>query len=73
MSENDVWEKAAACVRAARETSDPKRRATLICLGGFWLNLARVDPFEIDDEMADHIATMEQMQADMMDASHTVH
>ena len=73
MSQNDVWEKAAACVRAARETSDPRKRATLICLGGFWLNLARVNPFEIDDEMADNIATMEQIQADLIESSPTVH
>ena len=41
VSQSDLWEKATACVKAAHASGDPKRRAILICLGGFWLNLAQ--------------------------------
>jgi hypothetical protein len=73
MSQNDLWEKAVACVKAAHASSDPKRRAILICLGGFWLNLAQVNPVEIDDEMAINIAAAEQMQAELIETSPTLH
>jgi hypothetical protein len=73
MSQTEIWEKAVACVAAARATSDPKKRAVLLCLGGFWLNLARMKPSEIDDEMAINIASMEQMQTDLIESSPTFH
>jgi hypothetical protein len=73
MSQNDLWEKAVACVKAAHASSDPKRRAILICLGGFWLNLAQMDPDAIDEELASNIAAAEQMQAELIETSPTLH
>jgi hypothetical protein len=73
MSQSDLWEKAVACVKAAHASNDPKRRAILICLGGFWLNLAQADPVEIDEELASNIAAAEQMQAELIETSPTVH
>jgi hypothetical protein len=41
MSQNDLWEKAAACVKAGHPSSDPKRRAILPAWAGFGSTLAQ--------------------------------
>jgi hypothetical protein len=73
MSQSDLWEKAVACAKAAGTTSDPKKRSLLVHLGEFWLNLAEVDPFQIDEAMATNIAAMEQVQAELIETSPLFH
>ena len=73
MSQSDLWEKAVVCAKAAHASSDPKRRAILIYLGEFWLDLARMDSFQFDASMAVNIAVIEQMHAELTGMVHTSH
>jgi hypothetical protein len=73
MSQSDLWEKAVACAKAAGATGDPKKRSLLIRLGEFWLDLARVNSFQIDDAMAINIAVMERVQAELIETSPVFH
>jgi hypothetical protein len=73
MSESDLWEKALACAKAVWASSDPKKRAVLVYLGEFWLNLARTEPFRIDDRRAPDIAVMEQIHAELIGINPTFH
>jgi len=69
MSQSDLWEKAVVCAKAAHASSDPKRRAILIYLGEFWLDLARMDSFQFNDPMAFHVAAIERMQDELIGAA----
>jgi hypothetical protein len=62
-----------ACAKAARASSDPKKRAALVYLGEFWLNLARAEAFQIDDGRALDIAVMEQIHAELIGVNPTFH
>jgi len=73
MSASDLWEMAVACAKAAQASSDPNKRAALVYLGEFWLNLARAEPFQIDDGTALDIAVMEQMHAELIGVNPTFH
>ena len=73
MSQSDLWEKAVACAKAAGTTSDPRKRSLLIHLGEFWLDLAGVNPFQIDAAMATNIAAMERVQAELIETSPVFH
>jgi hypothetical protein len=73
MSESDLWENAAVCALAAGASSNPQMRAVLVCLGEFWLDLARMHPFQLDDPMALHIGEVEQMQAELIGMTRTFH
>jgi hypothetical protein len=59
----DPWGNALVCARAAQAASDPARRALLVYLGEFWLELARHDISQINVETAIDLAVIEQMQA----------
>jgi hypothetical protein len=72
MSQNDLWAaNGVACLKAACAATDQKKRAVLIHLGGFWLDLAHAPPAQIDSAMASRIAAMERVQAGLLwNASH---
>jgi hypothetical protein len=72
MSQRDLWDKAAACARAANASSDPERCELLLYLGQFWVNLANVDPF-LDDDMAVDIAMIERVQVELLGRGPTSH
>jgi hypothetical protein len=72
----DLWEKATECVRAIEATDDPTHREMLTLLQTLWTNLANESPF-LGNKLADHIATIGRIHADLMQvvtdnaASHT--
>jgi hypothetical protein len=66
-------EKPVVCVKAALATENPRKRAILVSLGGFWISLAEVMPVQLNDKMAHDIAAMEQMQAELVGMFPTVH
>jgi hypothetical protein len=65
----DPWGNALVCARAAQAASDPARRALLVYLGEFWLELARHDISQINVETAIDLAVIEQMQARIIGVS----
>ncbi len=73
MSKDDLWERAAACVRAAYATPDPKRRALLAYLGNFWISLVEMEPLDIDEVAARNIAAIAQIQAELIGGRSTIH
>ena len=73
MSQNNLWAaNGVACLKAARAAADQKR-AVLIHLGGFWLDLAHAPPAQIDSVMASRIAAMERIQAGLLGTPPTLH
>ena len=44
MSQRDLWDKAAACARAAEASDDPTRREVLTCLGEFSGQFSQCEP-----------------------------
>jgi hypothetical protein len=74
-SQADLWGNADAdaCDLAALATRDPMRRALLVYLGEFWLELARHDTSQISKETALDIATIEQMQWKSLGVNPTFH
>lgn len=73
MSEEDLWEKAAACVQAAHATPDLKMRAVLTCLGNYWISLLHNKPDEIDHDTALTIAEVARAQAELIETQPTFH
>ena len=74
MSHRDLWDKAAACARAAVVTSDPKMREILVCLGEFWLDLAIAKPDDrSDDRIATELAKIERIHAELLGTVPTCH
>jgi hypothetical protein len=58
---------------AALATRDPVRRALLVYLEEFWLELARHDTSQISKETALDIVAIEQMQSKISGLSPTLH
>jgi hypothetical protein len=54
-------------------SADPERRALLVYLGEFWLELTYHDPSQISEGTAIDIAVIEQMQAEILGESTAVH
>jgi hypothetical protein len=73
MSEEDLWERAAACVQAAQASEDAKMRVILTCLGNFWIGLIHKRPDEIDHVTALTIAEVAQAQAELIEMRPTFH
>ena len=74
MSQNDLWAaNGVTCLKAACAAADQKKRAVLIHLGGFWLDLADAPPAQIDSVMASSIAAMERIQAGLLGTPPTLH
>jgi hypothetical protein len=72
MSEDELWERAAACVQASEVTQDPKMRSVLTCLGNFWLCLIHT-PCAMDDDMALTIAEVARVQVELIGRRPTFH
>jgi hypothetical protein len=70
---DDAWENAVACANAALATSDPRRRALLVYLGEFWLELARHDADALSENIAIDIAMIERVQAKLLGVGGTSH
>jgi hypothetical protein len=73
MSEDDLWERAAACVQAATATEDAKMRTVLTHLGNFWIGLMHKKPNEIDHHTAITIAEVARAQAELIETQPTFH
>jgi hypothetical protein len=74
MSQNDLWAaNGVACLKAACAAAGQKKRAVLIHLGGFWLDLAHAPPAQIDSVLASRIAAMERIQAGLLGTPPTLH
>jgi hypothetical protein len=69
MSQRDPWGRAVLCANAALTTRNPHKRALLIYLGEFWLELARHDTSKISDNVAIDVALIERMQAEILGES----
>jgi hypothetical protein len=63
-----LLEKAAECARTAEGISDPIKREMLANLQKLWINLANESPFA-GDQLAEEIATVERIHADLMRAN----
>jgi hypothetical protein len=72
MSEDDLWERAAACVQAANATQDVKMRAVLESFGNFWIGLIHT-LHAIDDDMALTITQVASVQAELIGGRRTFH
>jgi hypothetical protein len=66
MSQRDPWGNAVTCAQAADATDDPGKRALLVYLGEFWLELAQHDTSEISESTAIDIAVVEKVQAEIL-------
>jgi len=73
MSEEDLWEQAAACVQAAQATPDLKIRAVLTGLGNFWIGLLHTKSGELDPATAITIAEVARAQAELIETHPTFH
>jgi hypothetical protein len=73
MFEDDLWERAAACIQAAQATQDLKMRAVLTCLGNFWIGLIYKKPHGIDHGTALSIAEVARVQAELIGTQPTFH
>ncbi len=73
MSEEDLWDKAAACVEAAHTTPDPKTRVVLTHLGNFWIRLIHEKPYGVDRHTATTIAEVAWIQAELIATQPTFH
>jgi hypothetical protein len=74
MPQNDLWAaNGVACLKAACAAADQKKRAVLIHLGGFWLDLAHAPPAQIDSVLAGRIVAMERIQAGLLGTRPTLH
>ncbi len=71
--QQDPWGNAVACALAALAASDPWRRAILIDLGEFWLELARHHTSQINAKLAIEIAMIEKMQSEILGVRTTTH
>jgi hypothetical protein len=65
-SSHDLWGRAVVCAQAALAISDPHKRALLVYLGEFWLELSRHDTFQISEATAADLAAIERMEADLL-------
>jgi hypothetical protein len=61
----DPWQKAEECERALERTTDLRGRELLSYLEGLWIGLANKSPFLPGDQLAEEIATVNELQADM--------
>ena len=61
------------CANAAPARPNPHKRAPLIYLGEFWLELARHDTSQIGENTATDIEVIEQIEAKLLGATHTSH
>jgi hypothetical protein len=66
MARSDPWGNAVACANAALATLDPHRRALLVYLGEFWLELARHETSDVSEDTAVDIAVIERVQAELL-------
>jgi hypothetical protein len=73
MSPRDPWGKAVVCANAALASPNPHKRALLIYLGEFWLELARHDTSQISENIAADIAVIEQIEAKLLGPIPTSH
>jgi hypothetical protein len=73
LSADDLWGRAAVCAHAALATSDPRRRALLVYLGEFWLELSRHDLSKLDEMSAADLAAIERMQTELIGPALTCH
>jgi hypothetical protein len=73
MSPRDTWGNAVVCAQAAQASPSPHRRALLISLGEFWLELGRHDESQISEITATDIAVIEQIQARILGGVPTLH
>jgi hypothetical protein len=65
MTQSFFLAKAADCARAAVASSDPAKREMLTKLQKWWIDLARENPL-IDDQVAEQIAKLEAIYADLV-------
>ena len=72
MSQTDLWDKAAECTRAIEATSDPKVRELLINLRTLWINLANERAILSDAALAEHVAAVTRIHADLTRAAGSV-
>jgi len=69
----DPWGNAVVCALAALAASDPLRRALLIGLGEFWLELALHDTSQTSAKLAIDIAMIEKLQGEILGVRTTTH
>jgi hypothetical protein len=62
----DLWDKAAECARAIETTSDPRQREMLTHLQTLWTNLANESQVVSGHQLADQIATISKIHADLV-------
>jgi hypothetical protein len=73
LSSDDLWGRAAICARAALAASNPQKRALLVYLGEFWLELSRRDMSQITEAAATDLAVIERLEADLLGLTLTFH
>ncbi len=66
MSQRDLLDKAAECARAIETTGDPERRGVLAMLQKLWTNLANEAGFLGVDALAEEIAKVEGIHAQVV-------
>ena len=71
--QQDPWENAVICALAAVAASDPLRRALLVDLGEFWLEVARHDTSQISAKVAIDIVMIEKLQGEILGIRTTIH
>jgi hypothetical protein len=69
MSQKDLFEKAAECARMIEATSDPEKREILTHLQALWTDLANESQFLGGDKLADQIAGLSRIHADLIQAA----
>jgi hypothetical protein len=65
MSQIDPWEKATECARAIKATGDPEKRQMLTHLQTLWIKLGNEAQLLSDGALAEQIATVAQIHADL--------
>jgi hypothetical protein len=66
MSREDLFERAAECTRMIEATSSPTNRKMLTNLRSLWINLANENAILSDAELAEQIAAVTRIHADLM-------
>ena len=73
MFEDELWERAAACIQAAQATQDAKMCAVLTCLGNFWIGLIHQKPDHVNHDTDLSIAEVARIQAELIGTRPTFH
>jgi hypothetical protein len=65
MSQMNLWDRVAECTREIEASSDPTRREMFTHLRALWINLANESQLLSNDALAEQIAAVDKIHADL--------